>query len=268
MDETAGQAIITVSRTGTTGPNTNGTGNITVQFATTTNGTAVAGVNYSPTNCVLSFPPGEVMETAVVPVMDDGVVTTNLTVTVVLATDSTTTAALGVQPSAVLTIINDDSAMSFSNAIYSVNENTVPLPRLMSFVLVRPMAPVRWISSPPPTARRWPEWILFRPIRPLPSIRVLGQAGPGSDHQHRQVGKSNGYVLAIQRGEYGPVSPSNATLIIQNLANVPGQLCFSAINYVANEGDGNAYITVLRTNGNAASVSVTCTTVAGTALPM
>jgi len=44
-------------------------------------------------------------------------------------------------------------------------------------------------------------------------------------------------------------------------------LSFSATNYVVGEGDGNAFITVLRTNGTSGSVSVAYNTVAGTATP-
>jgi len=51
-----------------------------VQFATVNGGTAVAGVNYMAVTNTLSFPPGEVLESAVVSVMDDGVVTPDLTV--------------------------------------------------------------------------------------------------------------------------------------------------------------------------------------------
>jgi hypothetical protein len=62
-------------------------------------------------------------------------------------------------------------------------------------------------------------------------------------------------------------SPSNATLTIINTVVAPGQLCFSATNYVADEGAGIAFITVVRTNGTSGSVSVAYNTVAGTALP-
>ena len=58
-------------------------------------------------------------------------------------------------------------------------------------------------------------------------------------------------------------SPSNATLTIIDTVNAPGQLCFSATNYMVNETDGTAYLTVLRTNGTSGTVSVTCNTIAG-----
>jgi len=62
-------------------------------------------------------------------------------------------------------------------------------------------------------------------------------------------------------------SPSNATLTIIDTVTAPGQLLFNATNYIVNEGDGTAYLTVLRTNGSSGSVSVDYTTVSGTGQP-
>jgi len=62
-------------------------------------------------------------------------------------------------------------------------------------------------------------------------------------------------------------NPSNATLTIIDTVNAPGQLSFSATNYVAGEGNSNVTITVLRTNGTSGTVSVTYNTVPGTAVP-
>src|SRR5208283_1849712 len=122
--ENGGQALITVLRTGgTAGPNPDGSGNIAVQFYTT-NGTAVAGVNYTTVQTTLNFPPGEVFENVVVPVIDDGVITSNLTVNLAV-TNVTAPAGIGAQPVAVLTIINVDSAVSFLNSTYTVAKNVV-----------------------------------------------------------------------------------------------------------------------------------------------
>jgi hypothetical protein len=62
-------------------------------------------------------------------------------------------------------------------------------------------------------------------------------------------------------------SPSNATLTIIDTVNAPGQFSFSATNYFVGEGDGNAIVTVVRTNGTSGTVSVTYNTLPGTATP-
>jgi hypothetical protein len=270
VDETAGQALITVRRTGgTSGPNTNGTGNITVQFITTTNGTAVLYTNYMAVNTNLSFPPGEVLETAVVPVMDDGVVTTNLITVGLAITNATYPAGIGAQPSAVLTIINDDSGVSFSNATYLVNKNVstgVALIDVIRFGATNGTCSVDFITTTNGSAVAGVDFIptnttiTFNPGDSLKEIQV--------PIINNSLFEGNQTVVFLLTNAVNTTlfSPSNATLTIQNLANAAGQLCFSATNYVVNEGDGNAYITVLRTNGNAAGVSVTCTTSNGTAV--
>ena len=116
-------APITIIRTGgTTGSNPDGSGTVSVTL-TTSNGTAVAGVNYSPVTTTVYFPPGEISETINIPVFDDGVITPNLTVNLALSDPSVNT-TIGNQPTATLTILNDDSAVSFSSTYYSQVKNT------------------------------------------------------------------------------------------------------------------------------------------------
>ena len=71
----------------------------------------------------LDFPEGEVIRTVTIPMLDDGVITTNLTVN--LAVNPSAPAAFGDQPTATLTIINDDSAINFSAPTYTVAKNAV-----------------------------------------------------------------------------------------------------------------------------------------------
>ncbi|MGB8370585.1 MAG: Calx-beta domain-containing protein [Limisphaerales bacterium] len=271
VDENGGQALITVSRTGgTSGPNADGTGNITVYFSTANGGTAVAGTNYlSVTNYPLVFPPGEVLETAVVQVMDDGVVTPNLTVNLAL-TNATAPAGLGAQSTAVLTVINDDSAVSFSTANYSVSENVLtglaPID-VVRLATTNGICSVDFITTTNGTAVAGVDFI---PTNTTITFNL------GASNQLVQVPiinnglpQGNRTVVFALTNVVNAVlfSPSNATLTILNTVVAPGQLCFSATNYVADEGAGIAFITVVRTNGTSGSVSVAYNTVPGTALP-
>ncbi len=120
---TAVMALITILRTGgTSGTNADGSGDVFVNFSTTNVNSAVAGVNYTPQNLNVDFPAGEVLRTVAVPVMDDMAITTNLLVGLVLS-NPTPAGGLGNQPTATLTIVNDDSAVSFSSTFYSVLKN-------------------------------------------------------------------------------------------------------------------------------------------------
>jgi len=124
IDEKGSFATITVERTGgTSGLNADGSGDVFVAFATT-NARPVAGVNYTSTTNYLDFPVGEVVKTVYVPVIDDLVITPNLTVNLNLSNPTPGT-GLGDQANAVLTIINVDSVVKFVSSTYSVPKNKV-----------------------------------------------------------------------------------------------------------------------------------------------
>src|SRR4029079_15494012 len=106
---------------GTSGPNPDGSGNVSVVF-TTTPGSALPGVNYNTVVTDVIFPPGEVLEQVFVPLIEDHVITTNKTMNVALSAP-TAPAGLGDQTNAVLTIVNTDSSISFSSPTYQVAKN-------------------------------------------------------------------------------------------------------------------------------------------------
>ena len=268
--ESSGQALITVRRTGgTTGPNADGSGNVSVQFATTTSGSAVAGVNYQTVVTNLNFPPGEVLEVVAVPVMDDGIVTSNLTVSLALS-NPTPPAGIGAQPTAVLTIVNVESAVSFSAANYFVTKNVLSGFGTLDVVRLggtNGTCSVDLLTTTNGTAVAGVDY--------FPTNTTV-TFNPGDTDKQIQVPIINnnlpeGYrtvIFALTNAVNTVLySPSNATLTIIDSVNAPGQLSFSATNYVVGEGDGNAVITVLRTNGSSGTVSVTFNTVPGTALP-
>ena len=91
----------------------------------TSDGTAVAGVNYTAVVTNLTFPVGEIISSIGIPIIDDFLVNTDRTVNLFLTNPQPAGGpALGNQSASQLTIINDDCAVSFSSATYSVNEDT------------------------------------------------------------------------------------------------------------------------------------------------
>ncbi len=267
--ENGGQALITVRRTGgASGPNADGSGNVSVQFATVSGGSAVPGVNFSNVTATLSFPPGEVFESVAVPVLDDGVVTSNLQVNLNI-TNATPPAAIGPN-TAVLTIVNVESAVSFSTASYSVTKSVLSGFGTLDVIRLggtNDTCSVDFLTTTNGTAVAGVDYF---------PTNVTVTFNPGDVDKPVQVPIINnsipeGYrtVIAVLTNVVNTLlySPSNATLTIVDTVNAPGQFSFSATNYTVNETDGTAAITVLRTNGTSGTVSVTCRTVPGTALP-
>lgn len=102
VDESAGTATIAVERTGVT------TGATSVSYATS-DGTAVAGVDYDATSGTLQFAAGETEKTFTVPIIDDTDDEPDETVNLSLSAPAPGPGArLGTPSTAVLTILDND----------------------------------------------------------------------------------------------------------------------------------------------------------------
>lgn len=113
VSEADGTMTFTVTKTGSTAVSS------TVDYATA-DGTALAGSDYTATSGTLTFAAGEASKTVTVNITNDSVFENNETLTLNLsnATDATITTA-----QATGTIVNDDSAPTFSVDDVSFNEN-------------------------------------------------------------------------------------------------------------------------------------------------
>ena len=269
VSENGLQAAITVRRAGgTSGPNLDGSGNVSVQFLTTP-GTAVPGVNYTTIVTNVSFPPGETLQQVFVPVRDDQVITTNKTVNLALAGPSAG-AGLGDQTNAVLTIINTDSAISFGSPTYQVSEN-VPV-GIATISIVRQggidgTSTIGFATTTNGTAVSGTDYqttnavVTFNPgdVSKTVNVFVINNPLPQGDRTVTMV-ISNILDATI-------ASPSNSVLTIKDVTFAPGQLSFAATNFFANEGDGTALVTVIRTGGSSGSVSAFYYTTPMSAIP-
>jgi len=269
VDENGAYAVINVSRNGgTSGTNSDGSGDVFINFATSS-GTAVAGVNYSGIVSNLDFAAGEVLKTILVPVFDDLAITPNLTVNLTLS-NPTPPAAIGDQSTAVLTIINVDSAVSFLSATYSVPKNTVNGVATIDVIrqgTTSGTCTVNFSTTTNGTAvigtDYYPtnETITFNPgdTDKAVQIPIINNTIPeGNTTVTMQLTNASGALL---------YSPSNAVLTIIDTVNAPGQLSFATNSYVVGEGGTNAYLTVVRTSGSSGNVSASYATAPGTALP-
>ena len=269
VNEDGLQAAITVRRAGgTSGPNPDGTGNVSVQFSTTP-GTAAPGVNYTPVTTSVVFPPGEVLEQVFVPIIDDMAITTNLTVNLALANPSAP-AGLGDQTNAVLTIINTDSSITFSSPTYQVAKN---VPTELASIIITRVGGTSGTSTVGFATTTHGTAVAGTDYTPTNATVIFN---PGDLFKTVQVAITNNNLVEGDRTVTMVISnilnatiasPSNAVLTIKDTTFSPGQLSFASTNYFANEGDGTATITVIRTGGSSGSVSATYFTTPITATP-
>ena len=169
-----------------------------------------------------------------------------------------------------LTIINDDSAVSFSAANYSVTKNvlsgfaTIDVVRLggtngtcsVDFVTTTNGTAVAGVDFYPTNAT-----VTFNPGDTDKQIQVpiINNTIPEG---YRTV------IFALTNAVNTLLySPSNATLTIIDTVNAPGQLSFSATNYTVNETDGTASSRCCAPTALRALSRSTYNTVPGTALP-
>ncbi|HET7008896.1 MAG TPA: Calx-beta domain-containing protein, partial [Candidatus Binatia bacterium] len=116
VNETGGSITITVSRSG------GSASNVAVAYATG-NGSASAGSDYTATSGTLTFGAGETSKTFAVPIANDGLAEGNETINLSLS-NPTGGATLGALAAAVLTIVDDEIAINFSSANFTVAESS------------------------------------------------------------------------------------------------------------------------------------------------
>jgi hypothetical protein len=102
VNEGSGSRLITVQLSATS------TATVTVNYATTTGGTASAGLDYTTAGATLTFSPGQISKTFSVSIADDTTVEPSETVN--LALTSPVNATPGSPNTAVLTIVDNDAA--------------------------------------------------------------------------------------------------------------------------------------------------------------
>ena len=163
-------ALITVRRDG--GTSDFNIGNVYVQ-ASTSDGSGVSGTDYIGVTNTLTFPVGEVLETFTVPIINSPVVESNRTVNLTLS--NPTDAALGAQPTAILTIVNVNSDVTLSTPNYFVVKNVTSGEAIITIMRNNsiPWVLPRLMWQPRPTAQPFQVWTMCRSVTPcfLPMAR-------------------------------------------------------------------------------------------------
>jgi hypothetical protein len=110
-----GEAAITVTRTAGTA------GGVSVQFATS-NGTAIAGTDYTAVTQTLTFGPGQMSQTVTIPILNNGIVE-SLYQTVNLSLSSPSGGTVGSPATAVLTIKDAEPRIAATGKTLTADKN-------------------------------------------------------------------------------------------------------------------------------------------------
>jgi len=272
VDENGTNVVIAVQRLGgTSGTNADNSGDVFVPFVIS-DGSAVAGVDYSNVTANIDFPAGEVVENVTIPVFNNGVVSPDLTANLALGVPFTE-GAIGNQPTAVLTIINDNSSISFSSAGYSVPKNGAS--GVANITVFRNgaaygTATANFRTTTSGTAVSGTDYTpVTQPLVFSPGVTNLTVAIPIINNTISEGNRTIGLSLTGVSGSV-PGTPTNAVLSIIDTVNGPGQFVFSPASYTVSTGGGagssSVLVTVVRTNGSTGIISVNYSTVNGTAL--
>jgi hypothetical protein len=252
----AGLATITVTRTGGL------SSGVTVDY-TTSAGTATAALDYTPISGTLSFAAGVKSQKFTIPVLDDAVIEGHETVSLTL---SNPTGGVVIGPgTATLTIQEGNPVLQFSSNTYVVSE-----------------------SAPSATITVTRSGLLSVPAS-VEFVTSDGTAVGGADYQSTAGTLSFGsgvssktvsvplvkdalreanptVLLTLFDPSPGAALGQRSTAVLTLLDDDPaGALAFSLAGYSATETAGSAVITVRRTGGTAAGVTVGYATSGGTA---
>ncbi len=259
VNENATNAVVTVRRSGGT------SGAVSVDYRSSPD-SADPVADYLDVAGTLFFLPAETSKTFNVPIIDDNFAETNETINLALSNPAGG-AALGRQPIAALTLISDDSVISFSEATYGVNETT-PGGQAAIFVArtgesTTPVT-VRY-STGSGTAAAGLDFtdvsgtLTFAPgetMKPLAVPIIDDTLVEGNETLNLRLSNpSTGAILGV----------ANAVLTIFDDDFAPGRLSFAG-EPVVNEGAGSVVITVIRVSGKTGTVSVDYAASDGTAV--
>ncbi len=259
VNENGTNAVVTIRRRGGTAGFPTQSANVFVTMSTS-NGTAVAGVNYTAVVTNLTFPVGEVVASVGIPVIDDFIVNPDRTVQLFLSNPQPTGGpTLGNQAGALLTIVNDDCAVSFASSTFAVNEDTGLGAAVISFVRTGSTnnpASVDFLTTTNGTAI---AGVNYMPVSNTISF-AAGQTNAiwPVPVLHDPTPQGDRTVSMVLTNPLGSVllAPSQATLTIIDVETAPGQFNFIATNYFVAENAGSALVTIIRTNGHSGRVQV------------
>jgi len=258
VNEGAGSATITATLTGATAVTA------TVSYATS-NGTALAGSDYTAVSGTLTFAPGATSQTFSVPIIDDTAFEANESL--VLTLSNPVSATLRSPNPASLTILDDDGppTVQFSSATYSVNESAGSATIVASLSKASAFSVTASYATSNGTALAGSDYTAASGIltfAPGTTARTFDVAIIGDTLD--EADETITLTLSNPSGNATLGTPNPATLIIVDDDGVP-TVRFHASAYSVNENAGPAMIIATLSNESAFPVTIQVATRNGTA---
>jgi hypothetical protein len=258
VSQTAGSITIDVKRTGNSGSL------VTVAYGTS-GGTAKAGTNYTTTTGTLTFNPGELDKTFVIPIVNTNQVGPDTTTNVTLS-NPTGGATIAGQNPVTLTIQNSNQlTMQFSTTAYSVAETGGNAVITVTRNSGSSTSQVSY-STGGGTA------VAGTSYTPVSGILVFN---PGQTTQTFAVPVKHDFqvtgpltvALALSSADGGFLGAITAATLTINDVDKAGALQFGGPTLTVNPTGGVANVTVDRVDGAGGTVSVSLATGGGSAVP-
>jgi len=251
VNESAGFLPVTVLRT-------NGlSGTVQVNFSTVP-GTALPGVKYLTTNGVLTFGPGQASQPFTVPILEQSQPTGNQAFSLVLS-NATAGASLIGPTSVPVTIVDDKVGISFAAPVYVVSETAGTV--LLSVFRQNGTNQVTTVhySTTDLSASAGTNYV------GITNATLTFNAGETTKgipvtvlHDPRVTGD-----LAFGVNLFNPSAPAqlfNYTNVVVDVLDADSGLSFGSASYGVLKTGTNVLITVVRTNANTGTVSVSYAT--------
>jgi hypothetical protein len=248
-------ATVTVTRTGTN------LAGASVQFATS-NGTAIAGADYTATGTTLVFGAGETSKSVAVPILVNAVPQGNKTVNLSLSNPGGG-ATLGALTSALLTIVDSVPTARFSAASYSVTEGATATITVVRGGPTTGTFKVDYITGGGTATAGVDYTAKAGTLTFSAGVSTLSFTVPTLNNADTVDGRTVGLTLTVNLPGVA-AAPSTATLAIKD-NDAPGTFDFGAAAYSATEGGAAPQIAVNRTGGSGGTVVVGWTVTGGTA---
>ncbi|GCA95830.1 Calx-beta domain-containing protein, partial [Microcystis aeruginosa] len=250
---------------------TNGSDGEVSVILTPSNGSAIAGDDYTNTPITVTFANGETSKIVTIPINNDTIYEPTETVNLTIS-NPTGGATLGTQQTATLTIIDNDDAVpgviQFSNATYSTNENGTPV---TAVTLTRNNGSDGAVSATinltngtataPSDYNNTPITVNFANGETSKTVTI-----PIVNDSQLEADETVNLTLSNPTGGATLGTQTTAVLTILN-DDLPqrGTINLNNSNYTVNE-NGTANITLTRTNGSDGEVSVILTPSNGSAI--